>query len=446
MKIRLTNGSGLIREADWGFSWKTFFFGMFVPLVRGDVAWFFIGLCLVVFTAGIGLLIFPFVYNKIYVKKQLEKGFYPLDELSRMTLVNANLILDKGPLSQGTQQVPTSTPPAVQVSPKETPVVEVPRPVLPTSTPSPQAAEAPPPSPTGWACVSCRAENAPENRFCFACGREREKPKPVCPSCGERMDGKMKFCPSCGSALSGHGDNKGIDTRPTEVSPPVVQPYQATAPNPAPIPTVSQQTTSKPASFPAVAVAAIVLALGVLILVLSKGDVLFSFFKGSEKVTASQENPPAQVASQPVPAVQVVESSNFVQIPASGWISASNVNMRSGHSILSQRIATLPRGQDVKVLGSWVAESDQEAILKKELYVEVGGQTKTLGKGKAVSLVQHDLSQRTYLVSLQDRSGTISGWTSEENVKSLKGALWYKVSTPSGTTGWVLGEFVSTRR
>jgi len=209
VKIRLTNGSGLIKEADWGFSWKTFFFGMFVPLVRGDVAWFFIGLCLVVFTAGIGLLIFPFVYNKIYVKKQLEKGFYPLDELSRMTLVNANLILDKGPLSQGTQQVPTSTPAAAQVSPKETAVVEVPRPVLPTSTPSPQAAEAPPPSPTGWACVSCRAENAPENRFCFACGREREKPKPVCPQCGKENQPGMRFCPSCGAALPDQGGFHG---------------------------------------------------------------------------------------------------------------------------------------------------------------------------------------------------------------------------------------------
>jgi hypothetical protein len=104
------------------------------------------------------------------------------------------------------------------------------------------------------------------------------------------------------------------------------------------------------------------------------------------------------------------------------------------------------RSQEVRVLGSWVSESDQEAILMKDLYVEVNGRTKTLGKGKAVSLVQFDFSGRSYLVSLTDSSGTISGWTSEANVKSLKGSLWYKVSTPSGKTGWVLGEFMSIKR
>lgn len=143
--------------------------------------------------------------------------------------------------------------------------------------------------------------------------------------------------------------------------------------------------------------------------------------------------------------VHNMELTSTVQFPAAGQISASNVNMRSGHSILAQRLATLPRGQNVTVLGNWVADSDQEAILKKDLYVEVDGKTKTLGKGKAVSLAQHDASEGKYLVSLQDKSGTISGWTSEANVKSLKGALWYKVSTPSGKTGWVLGEFLSIK-
>ncbi len=144
--------------------------------------------------------------------------------------------------------------------------------------------------------------------------------------------------------------------------------------------------------------------------------------------------------------VHDVERASTAQFPSVGQISVSSVNMRSGHSILAQRIATLPRGQNVTVLDSWVADSEQEAILKKDLHTEVAGKTKTLGKGQAVSLVQYDASQGKYLVSLQDKSGTISGWTSEENVKSLKGALWYKVSTPAGKTGWVLGEFVSFKK
>jgi hypothetical protein len=71
LKIRLTNNTGLIKEADWGFSWKTLKFGAFVPLVRGDLAWFFIGIILAGCTFGFALLVFPFTYNKIYVKKLL---------------------------------------------------------------------------------------------------------------------------------------------------------------------------------------------------------------------------------------------------------------------------------------------------------------------------------------------------------------------------------------
>ncbi len=410
MKIRLTNNSGLIKEADWGFSWKTLIFGAFVPLLRGDLAWFFIGIFLAVCTFGFAWVVFPFYYNKIFVKKLLAQGFYPLDELSRMTLVNAGIILDKGPIGQERQ------------------TASVPLPLAQPTPPTPVQTE-------GWVCSHCRTVNDPSHHFCHSCGHEREKAKATCPRCGTELEEKMRFCPACGAQA-------GIPGTPTGIA----QGPQSTPSQQAPVSVIPQNPPPQKSSLPVAALAVVVLGLGALIF-LAKGDVLFSFFKSPSKVTASQENPPTQTVNQPAPVVQAaVQPGNVLRFPASGWISASNVNMRAGHSILAQRISTLPRGQNVTVLDSWISGSDQEAILKQDLYVEIGGRTKTLGKGRAVSLLQHDPSQGTYLVSLKDKSGTISGWTSETNVKSLKGALWYKVSTSSGKTGWILGEFISINR
>lgn len=88
MKIVMKHDSGLSKEVKVGFSWTTFFFGGFVPLIRGDIKWFAIMLLLSLmaglFTAGIGSfvvdIIFAFVYNKLYIKDLILKGYKPADE------------------------------------------------------------------------------------------------------------------------------------------------------------------------------------------------------------------------------------------------------------------------------------------------------------------------------------------------------------------------------
>lgn len=85
MKKVLKHESGLVKEVKIGFSWTTLFFGLFVPLVRGDIKWalimFGIALLAGVPTYGIGSfisnLVFAFIYNKLYVRDLLEKGYRP---------------------------------------------------------------------------------------------------------------------------------------------------------------------------------------------------------------------------------------------------------------------------------------------------------------------------------------------------------------------------------
>ncbi len=93
MNINLkTNGAFKICPV--GFSWTLFFFSSFVPLFRGDIAWFFITLFVDLCTVGFGHIFFCFSYNQTYIKSLLSKGYVPVDDFSRQYLVSLNLYND----------------------------------------------------------------------------------------------------------------------------------------------------------------------------------------------------------------------------------------------------------------------------------------------------------------------------------------------------------------
>lgn len=83
-KISLKQKStGLTKDGFIGFSWTTFFFGMFPALFRGDFITFigafviFVILALATFGVGawIAMIIWAFMYNKYYTRKLIEKGY-----------------------------------------------------------------------------------------------------------------------------------------------------------------------------------------------------------------------------------------------------------------------------------------------------------------------------------------------------------------------------------
>lgn len=87
MRVNIRNQSGMVKQVKLGFSWTMLFFGIFVPLFRGDLKWTILSLILVIITSGFAWLILPFFYNRMYVKSLLEKGWYPADEISREALL-----------------------------------------------------------------------------------------------------------------------------------------------------------------------------------------------------------------------------------------------------------------------------------------------------------------------------------------------------------------------
>jgi len=84
--------TNLVKEVKLGFSWTTLFFGAFVPLIRGDLKWFIIFFIIAIITGGLAWFIIPFLYNKIYIKGLLEKGFVPADDLTKNILVQKGYI------------------------------------------------------------------------------------------------------------------------------------------------------------------------------------------------------------------------------------------------------------------------------------------------------------------------------------------------------------------
>ena len=73
--ITLKNDNGVTKTVKVGFSWTMLFFGIFVPLVRGDWKWGLISIVLAPITFGISWLVFPFIYNKLYINDLKDKGY-----------------------------------------------------------------------------------------------------------------------------------------------------------------------------------------------------------------------------------------------------------------------------------------------------------------------------------------------------------------------------------
>ncbi|MDL4843262.1 DUF2628 domain-containing protein [Aquibacillus rhizosphaerae] len=94
MKGILKNEAGITKKVKIGFSWTTFFFGFIPALIRGDLKWavimFLLAAVAGAFTFGVGAwipgLIFSFVYNKLYIKELLEKGYKPANEETKREL------------------------------------------------------------------------------------------------------------------------------------------------------------------------------------------------------------------------------------------------------------------------------------------------------------------------------------------------------------------------
>lgn len=84
--------TGEVKNAPIGFSWTTLFLTFFPALMRSDFKWALIQFLLSWFTFGISCFVFPFIYNKLYIKELFNKGFIPFKEEDTAYLINNGFI------------------------------------------------------------------------------------------------------------------------------------------------------------------------------------------------------------------------------------------------------------------------------------------------------------------------------------------------------------------
>lgn len=93
MNIKLRDKNGVLTECKVGFSWTNLFFGFLTPLFRADIKWAIIQFIAAIISYSISLWIFPFFYNKVYIKSLLKKGYYPATEIDEEILINKGFIV-----------------------------------------------------------------------------------------------------------------------------------------------------------------------------------------------------------------------------------------------------------------------------------------------------------------------------------------------------------------
>lgn len=100
MKANFKNSqTGAVKQVKVGFSWTVFFFGFFPPLFRGDFKW---GAIIAVIQFALAFLypaasfvvsvVLAFMYNKLYVKEIMAKGFEPVSDADRDILNSKNYL------------------------------------------------------------------------------------------------------------------------------------------------------------------------------------------------------------------------------------------------------------------------------------------------------------------------------------------------------------------
>jgi len=75
MKTMRNKITGNEEQIPQGFSFTTLFFGILVPLLRGDYMGAVIMLLCAIFSGGLSWIVFPFIYNSMYEKYLIKQGY-----------------------------------------------------------------------------------------------------------------------------------------------------------------------------------------------------------------------------------------------------------------------------------------------------------------------------------------------------------------------------------
>jgi len=127
------------------------------------------------------------------------------------------------------------------------------------------------------------------------------------------------------------------------------------------------------------------------------------------------------------------------------YIDGSNVSMRAGATIKSEKTGVFEDKEKIEVLNYQNVQNEGEAILSKSIAVKGSGGSINLPKGKAVIVENFNPETNTYLVSYEDpKKGRLEAQIDASAAQTITYATWFNVKRSNGEIGWVLGKFVKT--
>ena len=87
----VNNKAKIVNNGYYGYSWTYWLFGGFVPLFRGEIGTGILHIIFQFLTFGISQLIFPFLYNKQYSHRMIEKGYEVKKDNENIKIIKAKL-------------------------------------------------------------------------------------------------------------------------------------------------------------------------------------------------------------------------------------------------------------------------------------------------------------------------------------------------------------------
>lgn len=122
-------------------------------------------------------------------------------------------------------------------------------------------------------------------------------------------------------------------------------------------------------------------------------------------------------------------------------VTGSNVIIRSDHTTASSSVGVVANeGTVVEILDRYITGNSTEAILKRDVTVEVRGQRIQLPEGKAIRILsdQNESVRASFITQFGRTTATIA----KADIEATEGQTWYKISTTDGFTGWIYGKFI----
>lgn len=128
-------------------------------------------------------------------------------------------------------------------------------------------------------------------------------------------------------------------------------------------------------------------------------------------------------------------------------VKGTNVNLRASGSAQSDRVAVLNDKENVQVLQRETAQNSNEATITQNMTLSASdGLEYKLNRGKAVILHHYDPEHDQWFVAFSTEQGqSLNTWISSDQLSRTSNKDWFQVRRSDGSTGWVLGEFLTIR-